>query len=119
MKNKVNNGFSLVEVLIAIGILAVGRLFVAGTFPVGIYFTAVASEKTTAAVVADEAFAKIQLYGFRFGSGPSSWPLLNPTLILSKLFYSNSFHKNYPLTHTIINYIYNLLLNYKYYLSYQ
>ena len=56
-------GFSLTEMLIAIAILATGLLFVAGTFPVGIYFTVVAAEKTTAAVVADEAFAKIKLYG--------------------------------------------------------
>jgi prepilin-type N-terminal cleavage/methylation domain-containing protein len=58
-----NNGFSLTEVLLAVGILAVGLLFIAGTFPVGIALTTVAAERTVAAVAADEAFAKIQLYG--------------------------------------------------------
>lgn len=55
-------GFSLTEVLIAVGILSVGMIFVAGVFPAGIYFTTVATERTVAAVVADEAFAKIKLY---------------------------------------------------------
>jgi prepilin-type N-terminal cleavage/methylation domain-containing protein len=58
-----NNGFSLTEVLMAVGILTVGMLLIATMFPAGIYLTAVASERTMAAVVADEAFAKIQLYG--------------------------------------------------------
>ena len=57
-----NNGFSLTEVLFAIGTLAVGMLFIAGTFPVAIYFSTIATERTIAAVVADEAFAKIRLY---------------------------------------------------------
>ena len=57
-----NNGFSLTEVLMAVGILTVGMLLIATMFPVGIYLTAVASERTMAAIVADEAFAKIQLY---------------------------------------------------------
>ena len=57
-----NNGFSLTEVLLAVGILAVGMIFIAGVFPVGIYFTTVATERTIAAVIADEAFAKIRLY---------------------------------------------------------
>ena len=56
-------GFSIVEVLMAVGVLAVGMLFVAGVFPVGIYFATISAERTTAAVVADEAFAKIKLYG--------------------------------------------------------
>jgi len=56
-----NNGFSLIEVLLAVGIIAVGMLFIAGVFPVGIHFTTIASERTIAAVVADEAFAKIRL----------------------------------------------------------
>jgi prepilin-type N-terminal cleavage/methylation domain-containing protein len=56
-------GFSLVEVLMASGILAVGLLMIAGTFPVGIFLTAAATEQTIAPIVADEAFAKIQLYG--------------------------------------------------------
>lgn len=57
-------GFSLMEVLLAVGTLAVGMLFIAGVFPVSIHLTTVASERTIAATVADEAFAKIKLYGF-------------------------------------------------------
>jgi len=57
-----NNGFSLTEVLFAIGTLAVGMLFIAGTFPVAIHFATIATERTIAAVAADEAFAKIRLY---------------------------------------------------------
>ena len=55
--------FSLTEVLMSIGILAIGMLFIAGVFPVGIHFTTVAAERTIAAAAADEAFAKIKLYG--------------------------------------------------------
>jgi prepilin-type N-terminal cleavage/methylation domain-containing protein len=58
-----NSGFSLTEVLIAVGILAVGMIFVAGAFPAGIYLTTVATERTIAAVAADEAFAKVRIYG--------------------------------------------------------
>lgn len=46
----------------AVGTLAVGMIFIAGVFPVAIHFSTVASEQTIAAVVADEAFAKIRLY---------------------------------------------------------
>jgi len=65
-----NNGFSLTEVLLAIGTIAVGMLFIAGVFPVGIHFNTIASERTIAAVIADEAFAKIRLYGVDFNSWP-------------------------------------------------
>ena len=57
------SGFSLTEVLMAVSILAVGTVFVAGVFPLGIQMTAVTTERTIAAVVADEAFAKIKMYG--------------------------------------------------------
>ncbi len=57
------HAFSLIEMLMAVGILAVGMLFIAGVFPVSIHFTTVSSERTIAANVADEAFAKIKLYG--------------------------------------------------------
>jgi len=74
-----NDGFSLTEVLIATGILTIGFVLIAGTFPVGIKLTALATERTIGAVTADEAFAKIQLYGFHpVYSDPSSWPRLNP-----------------------------------------
>ena len=56
-------GFSLTEVLMAVGTLAIGMTFVGGTFLVAVHLSTVATEKTIAAVVADEAFAKIQLYG--------------------------------------------------------
>lgn len=57
-----HTGFSLVEVLMAVGILTVGLLLVATMFPAAIYMTTVASERTMAAIVADGAFAKIQIY---------------------------------------------------------
>lgn len=56
-------GFSLTEVLLAVGTLSIGMIFVAGVFPVAIHFSTIASERTIAAVVTDEAFAKVRLYG--------------------------------------------------------
>jgi prepilin-type N-terminal cleavage/methylation domain-containing protein len=64
MKRKIRQaGFSLAEVLMALGILSIGILFIAAIFPAGIYFETISTERTIAAVVADEAFAKIRLYG--------------------------------------------------------
>lgn len=57
------SGFSLTEVLLAVGTLAIGMIFISGTFLTGIHFSTIATERTIAAVVADEAFAKIRLYG--------------------------------------------------------
>jgi Tfp pilus assembly protein PilV len=56
-------GFSLMETLLAVGTLAVGMLFIGGTFMTGIYFTGLSTERTIASVAADEAFAKIRLFG--------------------------------------------------------
>ncbi len=56
-------GFSLTEVLLAVATLAVGMLFVGGTFLVSVHMTTVASERTTASIAADEAFAKIRIFG--------------------------------------------------------
>ncbi len=58
-----NKGFSLTEVLLAVATLSVGMVFVAGTFAVGVFFTTVSAERTTAAVAADEAFAKVRIFG--------------------------------------------------------
>jgi hypothetical protein len=63
-----NSGFSLAEVLLAIGALAVGMVFVAGVFPVSVYLTTVVSDQTIAAVAADEAFAKVKIYGVNLSS---------------------------------------------------
>ncbi len=51
------------ETLLAVGTLAIGMVFVAGTFLAGVYFATISTERTIAAVVVDEAFAKIHLYG--------------------------------------------------------
>jgi len=55
-------GFSLIEILLAVGTLSIGLLFIAGTFLTGLYFSTIATERTTAAIATDEAFAKIMLY---------------------------------------------------------
>ena len=57
------SGFSLTEVLLAIGTMAIGMLFVGGVFLLGVHQTTVAMEKTIASVAAAEAFGKIQVYG--------------------------------------------------------
>jgi len=56
-------GFSLTEVLLAVGTLAIGLMFIGGTFVAGIHFSTIATERTIAAIVADEAFAKIRIVG--------------------------------------------------------
>jgi len=51
----------------AVGTLAVGLLFIAGTFMTGIFLATVSTERTIAAVAADEAFAKVRLFGLDLG----------------------------------------------------
>jgi hypothetical protein len=62
-KRRQYRGFSLTEVLLAVGTLAVGMIFISGTFLTGIHFSTISTERTIAAVVADEAFAKVRIYG--------------------------------------------------------
>lgn len=65
-KKRQYRGFSLTEVLLAVATLAVGMVFISGTFLTGIHFSTIATERSIAAVVADEAFAKIEIYGIDF-----------------------------------------------------
>lgn len=60
------SGFSLIEVLMAAAILAVGFMLILGTFPVGVHLTKKSTQRSIAAVAAEEAFAKIELYGIDF-----------------------------------------------------
>jgi hypothetical protein len=76
MKIAQHRGFSLTEVLLAVATLAVGMIFISGTFFTGLHFSTLATERTIAAVVADEAFAKIKLYGINPG---------DPSLAIDKL----------------------------------
>jgi len=65
------------EVLLAIGILSIGMIFIAGVFPAAIYMTTVSTEQSIGAAAADEAFAKIKIYDVNFTS--PRWPA-NPTI---------------------------------------
>jgi len=67
------------ETLMAVATLAVGLLFVGGTFMTGVYFSTVSTERTIGSVAADEAFAKIKLYGLDPGAiAPVSLYALDP-----------------------------------------
>ncbi len=70
-------GFSLTEVLLATGILAMGFMLIALVFPAGMKLTAMAAEKTLAPVIAEEAAALVRLYGLdpaKLPAGPPSSP---------------------------------------------
>lgn len=53
----------MTETLLAMATLAVGLLFIGGTFMTGVYFSTVSTERAIGSVAADEAVAKIRLYG--------------------------------------------------------
>jgi hypothetical protein len=53
----------LTETLLAVGTLAIGLMFIAGTFLTGVYFSSTSTERTIGAVAADEALAKMRIYG--------------------------------------------------------
>lgn len=57
----------------AVGILSVGMMLIATMFPVAIYLTSVASERTMASIIEDEAIAKIRLYGFGSAAGTGDY----------------------------------------------
>jgi type II secretory pathway pseudopilin PulG len=63
VKDRRQVGFSLTETLLAVATLAIGMVFIGGTFLTGVFFSTLSTERTTAAVAADEAFAKIRLDG--------------------------------------------------------
>jgi prepilin-type N-terminal cleavage/methylation domain-containing protein len=71
------SGFSLTEVLLAIATLAIGMLFVGGTFMLGIHFSRLSTEQSIAPVVAEEAFAKMALYGVTGWSSDNTWSELS------------------------------------------
>ncbi|NUM56438.1 MAG: hypothetical protein HUU46_22600 [Candidatus Hydrogenedentes bacterium] len=58
-----NGGFSPVEVLIAMGILAIGVMAVVRLFPTGLAFTRQAQEKTRAVELAENNIARLRMSG--------------------------------------------------------
>ena len=76
MNSRLKSGFSLVEVMMAAGILAVGFMLIMTLWPAGMKLTAISTERVVGKVVADEAFAKIRLYGLDMSS--PYWPVYPP-----------------------------------------
>lgn len=61
--------------LLATAIMAVGLVMIATIFPVGVKLTGMSVHRSIAAVAADEAFAKVRLYGLRdFANWPETEP---------------------------------------------
>lgn len=58
-------GFTLIEALIAVGVLGMGLILIAMVFPVGIKLTGTAVERSIGTLAANEGLAKVQLYGLR------------------------------------------------------
>ncbi|MGB9625870.1 MAG: type IV pilus modification PilV family protein [Phycisphaerae bacterium] len=58
---RLRRGFSLAEMMIAIGILGIGMLMVAATFPVGIEQTRIATQETIIPLVVDDAANTMRL----------------------------------------------------------
>lgn len=83
-------GFSLTEMLLATGIMAIGLVMIATIFPVGVKLTGLSVERSVAAVAADEAFAKVRLYGLR---DVDTWPAPDPNTMCSDYVFSG----DYPL----------------------
>ncbi len=69
IKDRRQVGFSLMETLLAVGTLAIGMMFISGTFLTGVFFSTTSTERTTAAVAADEVLARIRLDGLNLSSG--------------------------------------------------
>lgn len=59
---KQNKAFTLTEVLISAGILAIGFMIIAMAFPVGVKLTSLATERTIGTVATQEAIAKMRLH---------------------------------------------------------
>jgi prepilin-type N-terminal cleavage/methylation domain-containing protein len=55
-------GFSLVEILIAVMILGIGLVMIAGAFPVGLQYYGESNDKTIAALLAHSAVAAVKMY---------------------------------------------------------
>ena len=62
LPRSLQKAFTLTEVLMAAGILAIGFMLIATIFPVGLKLTTMATERTVAGVVLDEAVAKIKIF---------------------------------------------------------
>ncbi len=80
-----HNGFSLTEVLLAVGTLAIGMIFIGGTFMTGIHFSTIATERTIAAAATDEAFAKIELFGVNLADPNLATDKLTPFEMLNPI----------------------------------
>lgn len=67
-------GFSLVEVMIAMGVVAVGLIAIIGLIPQGIQASRSAADNTLAATIVHDTFNQMRLLAFTTTTWPPSWP---------------------------------------------
>jgi len=72
-------GFTLIEALIATGILGMGLILIATVFPVGIKLTAISAERSIGTIAANEGTAKVQLWGLP--RDVTTWAVTNPATL--------------------------------------
>lgn len=115
--NRRQFGFSLIEALLATGILGVGLVLIAMVFPVGVKLTGITAERTIGSIASNEAFAKIQLWGV---PDVLVWPTAslpdpdNPEHIESIDYLALLNLQNVPLPGWPINYTTNLWPEFQY-----
>lgn len=69
MKNRSNAGFTLIEILISLGILVFGVVGILTLFPAGIKSTKKAAEETYAAFIADSVYASLRASASQMAPG--------------------------------------------------
>lgn len=75
----------------AVATLAIGMIFIGGTFFTAVHFATLSTERTIATVAADEAFAKVRLFGINLTDPNLATDRLTPFETLKKLIAPDEF----------------------------
>jgi uncharacterized protein (TIGR02598 family) len=99
--NSSPSGFSLVEVAVAVAVIAIGLLVILGLFPQGLQSARNAADNTMSATIAQDLFSYIRTQPFNYvdlgdGSGPQSLESLFPITLHPLYFDQAGFSTNAP-----------------------
>lgn len=91
-----NNGFSLLEVLVALTILAVGIMAVLQLFPTSLRQTHIAAERTAIATLARTELGRVRAGGV--GSQLTSWATTNALVQAAEIYESLALYESWRST---------------------